>query len=141
MLDAKHIYAVDFHQELLDELKSNFDASNITQIKNNGDDFPNIPNASIDFIFSFGVFVHLDIEIIARYLENIKPLLKPEANVVIQYSDKTKALAKSNSGFSDNNPDKMRELILSHGYSVFEEDLQSMVHSSIIRFGLPKITA
>jgi len=137
MLNARQIYAVDYHQELLDELKANFDANNITYIKNNGDDFPGIPDGSVDFLFSFGVFVHLDVDIIDRYLRKIKPLLAYNSNVVIQYSDKTKPIAKNYKGFSDNDPDKMRELVLSHGYDIKEEDTKTMWHSSIVRFGLP----
>ncbi len=56
MLNAKRIYAVDYHQELLSELKSNIDATNITYIRNNGNDFPNIQEGSVDFLFSFGAF-------------------------------------------------------------------------------------
>jgi phospholipid N-methyltransferase len=136
MLDVNRVYAVDYHQELLDELKSNFSASNIAFIKNNGDDFPNIQNESIDFLFSFGTFVHLDTDIINRYLGNMKRLLKPSSNAVIQYSDKTKPIAKQKKGFSDNDPEKMRELVLSHGFSIYEEDVKTMWHSSIVRFGL-----
>ena len=136
MLPARKVYAVDYHEELLKELRKNFKNENICLVKNNGDDFPGIQKASIDFIFSFGTFVHLDLEIIDGYLKNMKPLLKNDANVVIQYSDKNKPIAKRNKGFSDNDPDKMRGLVLSHGYSIFEEDIQTMWHSAIIRFGL-----
>ena len=118
MLGVKRLYAVDFHQELLNELKSNFSPKNLTFVKNNGNDFPGIPNGSIDFIFSFGTFVHLDVEIIDRYLQNMKALLKPSTNVVIQYSDKSKPLGNSNKGFSENDPDTMRRLVSSHGYSI-----------------------
>lgn len=140
MLKAKHIYAVDYHQELLNELASDFDRPNITFIKNNGDDFPDIKEGSIDFIFSFGAFVHLDIDIIDRYLQNMKPLLNRKSNVVIHYSDKTKPLGAKNEGFSENDPDKMRALVLSHGYSIYEEDVKTMWHSAIVRFGLPDST-
>ena len=136
MLDAKQIYAVDYHQELLDELKSNIDSVKIVFLKNDGDNFPNVPNESVDFVFSFGTFVHLDIDIIDRYLQNIKSLLKPESNVVLQYSDKTKPLAKMNHGFSENDPDQMRNLVQSHGYYIYEEDIKTMWHSSLVRFGL-----
>ena len=136
MLDAKQIYAVDYHQELLDELKSNIDSVKIVFLKNDGDNFPNVPNESVDFVFSFGTFVHLDIDIIDRYLQNIKSLLKPESNVVLQYSDKTKPLAKMNRGFSENDPDQMRNLVQSHGYYIYEEDIKTMWHSSLVRFGL-----
>ena len=115
-------------------------------LKNNGSDFPNIRENSIDFIFSFGTFVHLDFEIIEAYLDNIKPLLKVDANVIIQYSDKTKPLgyeriadSRENRGFSDNDPERMRELIKAHGYTIYEEDTKTMWHSSIIRFGLQSL--
>jgi hypothetical protein len=136
MLHAKRIYAVDYHQEILNELKSNYPRGNITFVKNNGDDFPGVAPHSVDFVFSFGTFVHLDLDIIDRYLGNMKPLLKPEANVVIQYADKTKPLGASTDGFSDNDPQRMRNLVLSHGYAIFEEDVKTMWHSSVIRFGL-----
>ena len=70
MLGAKRIYAVDYHKDLLEELAVNIDTSTLIHIKNDGDNFPNVPEGSIDFLFSFGVFVHLDIDIIDRYLEN-----------------------------------------------------------------------
>ena len=136
MLDAKQIYAIDYHQELLDELKSNIDSVRIVFLKNDGDNFPNVPNESVDFVFSFGTFVHLDMDIIDRYLQNMKPLLKPESNVVLHYSDKTKPLAKMNPSFSENDPDQMRNLVQSHGYYIYEEDIKTMWHSSLVRFGL-----
>jgi SAM-dependent methyltransferase len=136
MLEAKQLYVVDYHQEMLDELRSNFNRRNMTFIKNSGDDFPGVPDASIDFLFSFGAFVHLDLEIIDGYLRNIRRVLAPNATAVIHYSDKTKPLGKRNGGFSENDPDTMRNLVLSHGYSIHEEDVGTMWHSSIIRFGL-----
>ena len=135
MLAAKHIIAVDFHRELLDEVQRNVSHPNMTLITNNGDDFPGVADHSVDFIFSFGTFVHLDIEIIDRYLGNMKRVLRPESNVVIQYADKTKPAAQQNQTFSDNDPSRMRALAVSHGYAVIEEDLKTLWHSSIIRFG------
>lgn len=136
MLSVKRLYAVDFHHELLAELKSNFNLEHLTFVKNNGNDFPGIPNDSIDFVFSFGTFVHLDIEIIDQYLHNMKALLRPNSNVVIQYSDKSKPLGQSNKDFSQNDPDTMRRLVSSHGYFIYEEDIKTLWHSSVIRFGV-----
>jgi len=137
LLKFKKIYVVDFHAQLLKELKKNFHKPNMEFIKNNGSDFPGIKERSIDYLFSFGVFVHLDIPIIEDYLENLKPILSEGANVVIQYSDKTKKMAQSKhltKAFSDNTPDKMRKMVLKAGYKILEEDLTTMWHSSIIRF-------
>ena len=136
MLAARKIYAIDYHQELLDELKVHFDLENIDFIRNDGDNLPGVPNQSIDFIFSFGVFVHLEMDVIDRYLTNIKPILKPDSNVVLQYSDMTKPMARMNNAFSDNDPDKMRALVLSRGFRIYEEDTKTMWHSSLMRFGL-----
>ncbi len=136
MLEVRRLIVVDYHQELLQELKSNFNSSKLVYVCNNGDDFPGIEEKSVDLVFSFGVFVHLDLEIVEAYLKHIKPLLKPGANVVIQYADKTKPLARANSGFADNDPETMRQLVLDQGYAIREEDTQSLWHSAIIRFGL-----
>ena len=135
LLDFRTLYAVDYHQELLDELARNFQRyRNIRFIKNSGTDFPGIDPETIDYVFSFGTFVHLEFALIERYLAAIRPIAKPGANIVIQYSDKTKIMAQTNRGFSDNSPDRMRTAVVAAGYSVLEEDTTSLWHSSVIRF-------
>ena len=134
LLDFKKLYVVDYHAELLAELKKNFCKPGMEFIKNNGTDFPGIPERSIDYLFSFGTFVHLDAPIIEIYLANMKKILKPGANAVIQYSDKTKIMAQLNENFSENTPDKMRTMVLNAGYTIREEDLTTIWHSSVIRF-------
>jgi SAM-dependent methyltransferase len=136
MMGAGTLYAVDYHQELLNELHRHVRGSNLHPILNNGNDFPGIPDASIDFGFSFGTFVHLDVDIIERYLANLKRVLAPGATVVIQYSDKTKPLGKENKEFSENSPEAMRAFVTAAGYEVQEEDTGSLWHSAIIRFRL-----
>lgn len=135
LLGFETLYVVDYHQELLDELKLNFGRQrNIRFIKNNGTDFPGIDENSIDYLFTFGTFVHLDFDLIEAYLLAIRPIIKPGANVVVQYSDKTKIMAQINKGFSDNTPERMREAVRLTGYSILEEDTTSLWHSSVIRF-------
>ncbi len=134
MFGFKKLYVVDYYPELLAEMKRNFKRSNLKFVKNNGTDFPGINDHSIDYLFSFGTFVHLDTNLVAEYLSNMKRILKAGANVVIHYSDKTKIMAQINDGFSDNTPERMRSLVLDAGYKICEEDLTSMWHSSIIRF-------
>ncbi len=134
MLGVKKIYAVDYHIELLNELKKNVGKKNIEFIHNNGFDFPGVPDHAIDFLFSFGTFVHLDLDIIQQYLENMQRILKPAGIVVLQYSDKNKPMAKANIGFSENTPEIMRQLVLKSGFKIQEEDTMTLWHSSIIRF-------
>jgi len=137
MLSAKKLYAVDYHQELLNELRKTYDRPNMVFIKNNGTDFPGVPDGSIDFLFTFGVFVHLDIEIIDQYLDNMRRILKPEAVAVIQYSDKNKPAAQSNKGFSENRPEVMVPLVEGKGYQILEDERELMWHSSIVRLYRP----
>jgi SAM-dependent methyltransferase len=134
LIGFKTLYAVDYHQELLDELARNFARPNIIPVKNNGTDFPGIPDRSIDFIFSFGVFVHLDMPIVAAYLAEISRVLKPDGRAVIQYSDKAKPLAAANPGFSDLRPSMIRQAVLDQGFFIENENLTVLPHSSIVQF-------
>ncbi len=134
LLGFRELYVVDYHAELLQELKRNFNRPNMRFVQNNGTDFPGIAQGLVDFLFSFGCFVHLDVHLIEAYLKNIRQILKPGGNAVIQYSDKSKIIAQTNPGFSENTPDRMRQLVLDSGFRVLEEDLTTMWNSSIVRF-------
>ncbi len=135
MQGAAKLYAVDYHQELLDELKVNFgDVESLVCIKNNGNDFPDIPDNSVDFIFSFGTFVHLELDIISGYLGAMTRIMKPDAIAVIHYSDKTKKKARENRGFSNNTPAKMRRMIETAGFETVFEDVKLLDHSAIVGF-------
>lgn len=137
LVGFRTLAAVDYHAELLDELSRNFGKRrNIRFIKNNGTDFPGLDPGSIDYVYSFGTFVHLDFNLIEAYLDSIKTIIKPTANVVIQYSDKTKIMSQINEGFSDNTPARMRAAVHAAGYRILEEDTTSLWHSSVIRFGV-----
>jgi hypothetical protein len=136
LLGFRTLYVVDYYQELLDELEKSISAANMIFVKNGGCDFPGIGPGTIDYAFSFGTFVHLDVDLIETYLRNLRFVLKPEANVVIHYSDKTKVMAQRNQGFSENTPEKMRAMVVGSGYQILQEDLTTMWHSSVVRFGL-----
>jgi SAM-dependent methyltransferase len=134
LLGFQQLYVVDYYDELLSELRRNFSRPNMRFVKNSGTDFPGIPEGAVDFIFSFGCFVHLDTPIVESYLSNIRGILKPGGNAVIHYSDKTKVMAREPIGFAENTPDQMREMVTAAGFQVLQEDLTSMWHSALIRF-------
>ena len=134
LLPSRKLYVVDYYQELLDELKKTYCEPNMVFVKNNGTDFPEVEDASVDHIYSFGTFVHLDVDLIDRYLENMSRIMRPGGNIVIQYSDKNKIMAQLDKTFVDNTPVKMRKLLVSRGYKILEEDLTTLWHSSIVRF-------
>ena len=134
LLGFRTLYVVDYHPELLAELRRSFNKPNMKFVKNDGYDFPGIPEASVDFVFCFDCFVHLDAHLIRAYLENIGRILRPGGNAVVHYSDKSKIMAQVNAGFSDNTPERMRQMVTESGFRVLEEDLTTMWHSSLIRF-------
>lgn len=130
----QRVYVVDYHREVLDELQRRFRKPNIIAVTNNGTDFPGVPPACADYVFSFGVFVHLEPDLIQSYLANLREVVKPSANVVIQYADKGKVMAQINPNFSDNDPGRMRRMVEAAGYCILDEDTTSLWHSSVMRF-------
>jgi hypothetical protein len=134
LLSFRRLYAVDYHQELLDELQKSFKTPNLIVMKNAGTDFPGIPRNSVDFVFSFGVFVHFERDTIEAYLRSLYPVVTAAANIVLQYSDKTKEPARQNLGFGGNTPSEMRHLVAQAAFSIVEENVTALPHSSIMRF-------
>jgi len=135
LLGFERLYAIDFYPELLAELKRSFTRANVTFVQNSGSDFPGVPAGAVDFVFSFGCFVHLDNSIIERYLANLGEILRPQANVVIQYSDVNKVMARELlPHFAETTPEQMRSMVQAAGFTVVEEDLTTLWHSSLIRF-------
>lgn len=135
LLDFKTVYAVDYYEELLAEFGKTFARhQNVKLVKNNGTDFPGVAQQSVDYVFSFGCFVHLNQTLIDGYLGHIKTILKPGGHAVIHYSDKNKIMARESSGFSENTPEQMRALVQRHGYRIIREDTTTMWHSSIVHF-------
>jgi SAM-dependent methyltransferase len=134
LVGFRELYVVDYHAEILRELRRTLSLPNMTFIQNRGSDFPGVEGQSVDFLFSFGCFVHLDTELIAAYLESIRHVLKPGGNAILHYSDQTKVMAQINRSFSRNDPEEMRSMVRAAGFHIIEEDLTTMWHSSIIRF-------
>ena len=76
LLGFEKLYVVDHYPELLAELRKTCAQPNMVFVLNNGTDFPSVPDAAVDYLFSFGVFVHLDVPLIESYLSNMKRVLK-----------------------------------------------------------------
>lgn len=136
MLDAKSVIVVDPFQEILDVLAQSIPSDKITAIRNTGTDFPGVTPGSIDFLFSFGVFVHLDPDVIQDYLVSMRPLLHAGSLVFIQYADKTKLRGFKQKGFAATNPAMIRDLLDAAGYSIVSENTTILPHSCMVLFRL-----
>jgi SAM-dependent methyltransferase len=136
LLSFGSVTTVDFYQPVIDEFARQFRAPHLRSVRNNGTDFPEIAAGTIDFVWSFGTFVHLEPNLIRGYLASMPRILAPGANVVIHYSDKRKPQAQRNHTFSDNDPVRMRAWVEEAGFAIASEDTDSLGHSAIMRFQL-----
>src|SRR6266403_2543035 len=88
----RKLYLLDLNECFFVALKRRYPGGNVACLKTNGSDLPGIEDSSLDFIFSFGTFVHIDPADIEDYLENIRKKLARTGVVVLHYADKTKPL-------------------------------------------------
>ena len=129
LLNCESLYCVDLNPHSLEYVKNRFRSqTNITYILNKGNDFPNIPKKSIDFIFSYGTFVHFDIDVTVDYICNMMDILSDNSNIVIQYSEKKVKeglkddfLGAENHSFGSNTAKVMEKIVTDLGFSIYSE--------------------
>ena len=129
---AKHVYIIDPFEQMLNETKIVFGQNNITAIQNSGTDFPGIPEGSINYLFTFDVFVHLDLEVIEQYLINAKKILHDHGTMFIHYGDKTKYEGAQNIGYAWNSPVEMNKLLKKLGLAVIAENTTCFNNSAFV---------
>jgi SAM-dependent methyltransferase len=133
---AHQVYALDVFDEMLQETKTSYyranGSDNLILVRGNGTDIPFVPEYSVDYIFTFDVFVHLDIEVIERYLISAKKVLKDTGTMFIHYGDKTKYKAKENVGFSWNSPEIMHKLLKKLGLAIICENTTAFDNSNFV---------
>lgn len=135
MLGFDRVFCVDINREMFHYLLERFGGRpELAFCETDGTTFPHIGRRSVDYVFSFGTFVHLDPPIIEGYLNNLRPLLTPGATIVLQYADKEKEMAAQNEGFAMTTRAIMTDMVKTAGYVVVEEDNSSLPHSNVIRF-------
>jgi SAM-dependent methyltransferase len=84
---ASHLTVVDLSDVCIAECRKRFAGStNITYVVNNGVDLRAVPDASVDAIFSFDVFVHITPQDTAKYVAEFARVLKPGGIGVIHHS-------------------------------------------------------
>lgn len=145
LLDCSHLILVEYNTEffaILEELYGD-KGPKLSFVTSDGSSLPGVPDQSVDFVFSFDCFVHLDIPLIRGYLADIGRVLAPDGYAVIHYADKNKEAAqKQGSNFSPTTSEKMRELVTEAGYEITKEDIKRISHSSImeIRYRTNSVT-
>ena len=137
LLNARALHCVDINEVMLDYIIERFGhPAHLHPYQSAGSDLPALEPGAVDFVFSFGTFVHLEATEITAYLNNLRPLLHAGSNVILQYADKTKPKAAQNIHFSDNNALKMELLLQQQGYRVVRHDTALLDHSNIVHVRL-----
>jgi len=133
LVSARELVLVDLNPEFFPYLEERFkDAPAALRFYATRDsELDGIDSASIDFVFSFGVFVHIDPDDIRGYLEHIARVVRPGGLAIVQYADKTKKVAQENDSFSDMNAMKM-EAFARPLFAIEGHDTTLVSHSNII---------
>ncbi|MFN8545590.1 MAG: class I SAM-dependent methyltransferase [Candidatus Binatia bacterium] len=133
LLRAREVTVVDVNPEFFPYLRQRFarDLERLRFYETSGYELGGIPTASADFVFTFGVFVHIDADGIRAYLGEIERVLRHDGVAVVQYADKTKSAARANRGFSDMTPARMHAMLAARAFTLLAHDTTLLHHSSI----------
>lgn len=135
LLPFRKVYCADLNPQMFEYLRQRFpDADHLEFVLTPGDDLPNVPEGSIDFLWSFGTVVHIEEPELVGYLEAIKRVLSPDARATIHYSDKDKEEARRSDELAQMTRKRFHELLDEHGYQILDEDPHSMGHSNVVAF-------
>jgi ubiquinone/menaquinone biosynthesis C-methylase UbiE len=82
-----NLILVDLSPSCIEYCRSLFkDRSNVSFVVNQGNDLTGIPDESIDFVWSYDVFVHIGSAEIEAYFGEIRRVLRPKGTAVIHHA-------------------------------------------------------
>jgi SAM-dependent methyltransferase len=155
LLKARKLILVDLNPEFFEVLRETFpeQAPKFICYQTSGYELDGVESATLDFVFSFGTFVHIDGEGIAEYLRHLHRTMRPEAVGVIQYADKARKFFRERpasrsrrvftgrrasvalrAAFSDMDATTMNTLLERAGFRIVKEDRTLLVHSNMVVF-------
>jgi SAM-dependent methyltransferase len=139
LLAAREVVAVDYNPAAFDYLRQRFSGQlhKLRFYQTSGFELHGVASTSIDLAFTFDVFVHLESEGIAAYLQEISRVLKPAGRAIVHYGDINKPIARENPGFSRMTPELMLPLVQAAGLQVLRHDLEIMFHSNLLLLEKP----
>ena len=134
LLPAKHITIVDLNTAVFEYLRRRFAGlqEKFAYYQTSGYEIAAVPDESIDLVFTFDCFVHVEPEGILAYLQEIERILKPDGRAVVHYGDINKEIARENNGFSRMTEELMEELLRQTSLRVLKHDTRIMFHSNLV---------
>jgi cyclopropane fatty-acyl-phospholipid synthase-like methyltransferase len=129
---AGQLVVVEFNPESFDCLHKRFPDLRFAPYQTSGYEMDGVETASVDLVFTFDVFVHLEPDGIKAYLIEIERVLKPGGVAIVHYGDIRKDIARDNPGFSRMTRALMEELIAATHLRVLSHDEDIMFHSNLV---------
>lgn len=85
---ADHVTVVDISASCLDYCRGRFKAlSNIDYFLSTGDQLPKYIDGKVDFLWSYDSFVHMDRQVVAGYLREMKRVLKVGGEAILHHAN------------------------------------------------------
>ncbi len=143
LLRGREVVVVELNGEFFPYLESRFPeaAGRLRFYETTGYELAGVDDDSVDFVFSFGTFVHIDPDGIDAYLGEIRRVLTPGGSASIHYADRSKRFFAGRppgyAGFSEMDAPKMERLVTSHGFELVEHDTRLLNHSNVAVFRKP----
>lgn len=137
LVGAREVVLVELNTQFFRYLRKRFrkQKRKLTFYETSGYELEGIDAGSIDFVFSFGTFVHIDPDGIDEYLGEIFRVLRSGGTGTIQYADRDKPYLHTvpdYAGFSDMNAPKMEALVAGRGFEIVEHDRDLLDHSNVV---------
>lgn len=128
LIGARKLIAVDIDPVFFAPLRARFPQAQLEFYQSSGFELADIPDESIDYVFSFGTFVHIEPDGIAAYLAEIKRVLRPGGQAVIQYAAKEKRAGYKEKTFSAMTAQRMEAIV---PLPIIVHDTRLLNHSNI----------
>jgi SAM-dependent methyltransferase len=137
LIGAREVVLVELNPQFFRYLRKRFrkQRHKLRFYRTSGYELDEIDDGSVDFVFSFGTFVHIDPPGIDEYLGEIRRVLRPGGTTTLQYADRTKPYLQTVpdfGGFSDMNAPKMEGLLDGHAFEIVEHDRSLLDHSNVV---------
>ena len=137
LIGARELVLVELNAQFFGYLRERFrnQGRKLRFYQTSGYELEGIDADSIDFVFSFGTFVHIDPEGIDEYLGEIARVLRSGGTGTLQYADREKEnlqTASEFAGFSDMNAPRMESLVRGRGFEIVEHDRKLLDHSNVV---------
>jgi SAM-dependent methyltransferase len=138
LLRAREVVIVELNGEFFQYLEDRFPEARekLRFHETSGYEMGAVDDASVDFVFSFGTFVHIDPDGIDAYLGEIRRILRPGGIATIHYGDRSKKFFAGRppgfGGFSNMDARKMENFVSRHRFQMLEHDRRSLNHSNVV---------